>query len=115
MRHFVSGFAAPRVRIGEHLPFLARTVTRAPAAPGVYLLYRGHRLIYIGIAAAGTTIRERLEHHLRGGGGACTRSATEFDYEASADPVQLYRHYLGVYLGTSAGLLPECNEDPGRC
>jgi hypothetical protein len=77
MRHFVSGHAARGVRIGEHLPFHARNVTRAPAAPGVYLLYRSHRLIYIGIAAAGATIRERL--------------------------------------GTSAGLLPECNGDPGRC
>lgn len=94
---------------GEHLPFHARHVAEAPAAPGVYLLYRGHRLIYIGLAAGGATIRERLRHHLRGAGGACTRSATEFDYEAAADPIALYRHYLGVYLHATGGLLPDCN------
>lgn len=92
-------------------PFVSRHVREAPASPGVYLLYRGHRLIYIGLAAAGATIRERLQHHLRGDGGRCTRSATEFDYEPSAEPIPLYRHYVAVYLGTSAGVLPECNEE----
>lgn len=100
---------ASAARAGEHIPFHAHTVDDAPAAPGVYLLYRGHRLIYIGLAAAGATIRERLRYHLRGAGGACTRSATEFDCEASADPVSLYRHYLGVYLHATGGLLPDCN------
>jgi hypothetical protein len=101
-------------RAGEHLPFDARHVAEAPAAPGVYLLYRGHRLIYIGLAAAGATIRERLRHHLGGNGDACTRSASEFDYEASVDPIALYRHYIGVYLSATAGLLPDCNEDGAR-
>jgi len=93
-----------------HLPFISRHVGEAPAQPGVYLLYRGHRLIYIGLAAAGATIRERLRDHLRGADGTCTRSATEFEYEASEDPIVLYRHYVAVYLGTTAGVLPECNE-----
>ena len=53
---------------------------------------------------------ERLREHLLGQAGSCTRSATEFDFEASPYPVSLYRHYFAVYLGTSAGRLPECNE-----
>jgi hypothetical protein len=57
----------------------------------------------------GGSIRERLRHHLRGEAGACTRAATEFDYEAATDALSLYRHYLAVYLGTSAGRLPDCN------
>ena len=85
---------------------------QAPASPGVYLLYRGHRLIYIGLAAAGATIRERLRYHLRGAGGACTRSATEFDYEASAEPLALYHHYVAVYLDATGGQLPDCSEAP---
>ena len=101
--------APPAARIGEHIPFQARNVAEVPAAPGVYLLYRGHRVVYIGLAAAGATIRERLRFHLRGAGGACTRAATEFDYEPSADPVSLYRHYLAVYLDATGGLLPDCN------
>jgi hypothetical protein len=39
-----------------------------------------------------------------------TVAATEFDFEASPYPVSLYRQYFAVYLGTSAGRLPECNE-----
>lgn len=96
--------------IGEHLPFDAHYVATAPAAPGVYLLYDRHRLIYIGLAAADATIRECLRHHLRGERGTCTGSATEFDYEASAEPLPLYGHYLSVYVEATGGLLPECNE-----
>lgn len=114
MRQFVSERAASGVRIGEHLRFDAPNVAGTPASPGVYLLYRGHRLIYIGLAAAGATIQERLRHHLRGHGGSCTCSATEFDYETSADPVLLYRHYLAVYVGATGGLMPDCNEDTAR-
>jgi hypothetical protein len=105
--------AAP-ARTGEHVPFHARHVAEAPASPGVYLLYCGHRLIYIGLATEGATIRDLLRHHLCGGGGACTRSATEFDYEASGDAVQLYRHYVAVYLDATGGLLPDCNAADDR-
>jgi hypothetical protein len=114
MRQLVSERAARGVPIDAHLPFDVRNLGAAPAMPGVYLLYRGHRLIYIGLAAAGGTIRDRLRHHLRGDGGRCTRSATEFDYEASIDPVPLYRHYVAVYLAATGGVLPDCNEDSAR-
>ena len=94
----------------EHIPFDARAVAEAPASPGVYILYRGDRVIYIGRAAAGATIRQCLEQHLREAGSRCTRAATEFDYEASRNPVPLYRHYLAVYFGAAGGVLPYCNE-----
>jgi hypothetical protein len=110
MRRSALKRAAPAARVGEHVPFVSRTVAEAPASPGVYLLYRDHRLIYIGLAAAGATIQERLRHHLGGEGGPCTRSATEFDYETSGDPVPLYHHYLAVYLDATGGLLPDCND-----
>ena len=42
------------------------------------------------------------------------RAATEFDYEISEEPVSLYHHYVAVYLDTTGGLLPECNEQDGR-
>jgi hypothetical protein len=100
---------APPARVGEHVPFDARRVAEAPASPGVFVLYRRHRLVYIGLADTGATIRQRLQRHLRGEGGACTHGATEFDYETSAYPRWLYRHYLAVYLEVSGGLLPECN------
>lgn len=96
--------------LAAHAPFVSRHVDEAPALPGVFLLYRSGRLIYIGLAGPGGSIRERLRQHLRGEAGACTRAATEFDYEAATDPLSLYRHYLAVYLGTSAGRLPDCNQ-----
>jgi hypothetical protein len=99
---------------GERVALTSGNLASVPASQGVYLLYRHHRLIYIGLAAVGGSIREQLRHHLRGVGGACTRTATEFDYETSVDPVALYRHYVAVYLETSGGLLPECNEHDGR-
>lgn len=98
----------------ERLPLTAGNLAAVPASPGVYLLYRHHRLIYIGLAAVGGSIREHLRHHLRGAGGPCTRAATEFDYETSEDPVGLYRHYVAVYLDTTGGMLPECNEQDDR-
>jgi hypothetical protein len=99
---------------GDHVPFTTGHLAAVPASPGVYLLYRHHRLIYIGLAAAGGSIRAHLGHHLRGAGGRCTRAATEFDYETSDDPVGLFGHYVAVYLDTTGGLLPECNEQDGR-
>lgn len=99
----------PASRISEHVPFEGARVAEAPAAPGVYLLYRLHRLIYVGRAATGTTIRACLEEHLRGEHGACTQAATEFDYETSPYADWLYRHYLAVYLAATGGLLPDCN------
>jgi hypothetical protein len=104
----------PAAPIGEHLPFDSRNVADAPACPGVYLLYRGHRLIYIGLAATGASIRQCLQRHLRGEYGSCTHSATEFDYETSAYAPWLYRHYLAVYLEATGGLLPDCNETDDR-
>ena len=114
MKHSNLRQLPPPARVGEHVPFHARNVADAPEAPGVFLLYRGHRLIYIGLAAAGATIRGRLRDHLRGAGGACTRSATEFDYEASAEPVLLYRKYVATYLHATGGLLPDCNKPDER-
>jgi hypothetical protein len=99
---------------GERAAFISANLASVPASPGVYLLYRHHRLIYIGLAAGGGSIREHLRQHLRGLGGPCTRAATEFDYETSSDPVALYRHYVAVYVDISGGVLPECNEQDGR-
>ena len=100
----------PLARIGEHVPLEASNVAQAPALPGVYLLYRGHRLIYIGASANGGTIRQDLRRHLDGEGGPCTQRATEFDYEAAADPLPLYWLYVDIYREMTGGLLPDCNE-----
>ena len=98
------------VRLGEHVAFTEQGVADAPAMPGVYLLYCQHRLIYIGLAPPGSTIRRCLAEHLRGERGACTAAATEFDYESSVCATRLYRHYMAIYLEATGGLIPECND-----
>ena len=110
MRRDRAGPRAPSERLGEHLPFDARAIAQAPALAGVYLLYRGHRLIYLGLAARGATIRQCLDEHLRGERGPGTAAATEFDYETSAWARGLYRHYMATYMGATGGLMPECND-----
>jgi len=90
--------------------FTAVNVALAPAAPGVYLLYRGPQVIYIGVAAYGTTIRERLQRHQRGEEGPCTQAASEFEYEATSDPLARYRVHLRAYFERSGGQVPSCNE-----
>jgi hypothetical protein len=106
----MKGNGAERTRLGEHVPLNAAGVALAPMLPGVYLLYRGHRLIYLGFAAPGYSIRQCLGEHLRGERGACTAAATEFDYESSGSPSQLYRHYMAIYMDATGGLMPECND-----
>jgi hypothetical protein len=91
-------------------PFTDAAIDLSPAEPGVYLLYRGGRLIYIGLAVNGAGIRQELESHRRGAYGECTREATAFLYELARDPRALYRRYLAAHRGRYGGRLPAGNE-----
>ena len=91
-------------------PFSEAAVDVSPAASGVYLLYKDGRLIYIGVAVSGSDIRQELASHLSGAHGECTRGATAFLYETGADPLRLYRTYLGAHRERYGGRLPPCNE-----
>ena len=89
----IGAFLAPA---GGRAPFDAHNVSEAPATSGVYFLYTGQRLVYIGVAANGATIRERLQHHLRDEDGTCREPATEFAYEPARDPLPLYWTYVNA-------------------
>jgi hypothetical protein len=91
-------------------PFTDAAVEITPSSPGVYLLYRDGRLIYVGLAVNGSGIRQELESHLRGAYGACTQAASAFLYELSAHPIALYRQYLRAHRAQYGGRLPACNE-----
>jgi hypothetical protein len=91
-------------------PFTDAAVEISPAAPGVYLLYRSGRLIYIGVAINGSGIRQELASHRRGAYGGCTRDASAFFYELASDPLALYRRYLNAHKKRYGGQLPRCNE-----
>jgi hypothetical protein len=91
-------------------PFTDAAVEIAPASPGVYLLYRSGRLVYIGVAVSGSGVRQELESHLRGAYGGCTQGASAFLYELTADPIGLHRQYLRAHRAQYGGRLPACNE-----
>lgn len=95
----------------EAIAFTETNVERAPVSRGVYFLSRANRVIFIGVASDGTSIREELLRHLRGERGPCTRAASEFEYDSSPNPRALYYFYLESYLGRTGGLPPECNGD----
>jgi len=90
-------------------PFTDAAIDLSPAAPGVFLLYRDGRLIYIGLAVNGSGIRQELESHRRGAGTG-TSDATAFTYEPSADPRALHQRYLNLHRQRYGGRLPPANE-----
>ena len=49
---------------GDVFRFAEDSIYTAPAREGIYALYQGNELIYIGIADNGDTIRSRVQHHL---------------------------------------------------
>lgn len=93
--------------VGERPPFELWFISQAPEVPGVYILFRAQRPVYIGVAAGDTTIRRELQRHLRGDFGPGTRLAEEFDYEASENPVALHRNYLALHAAASGAAMPE--------
>jgi hypothetical protein len=91
-------------------PFTDAAIEASPTSPGVYLLYRDRRLIYIGLAVNGSGIRQELQSPRGGSYGSWTQAASAFLYELSADPMALHRRYLREHRARYGGRLPPCNE-----
>ena len=90
--------------------FSKNNVDKAPNSHGVYALYRDGVLIYIGRASGnGVTIRSRLQCHLRGDEGPCTRAATHYWREQNAAPIAREAELLDWHR-KKFGALPRCNE-----
>jgi excinuclease UvrABC nuclease subunit len=85
-----------------YLDFEMKSVTDAPRTPGAYRLYRHAKVIYVGMAAEGATLRSELRRHLRGDFGPQTQSATGFDYCKADSQASAYDIYLKLFI--SAGL-----------
>ncbi len=86
-------------------PFSPKMVEGAPEDSGVYTLYRGSRVLYIGRAAG---IRARLRQHLSGEVCGCSREATHYSWEIVAQPRLRELELLQQQL-EAAGELPPCN------
>lgn len=97
----------------ETLAFNVWNVNAAPEAHGVYVLYNSTGIIYIGRASGlGVTIRSRLQAHIRGDEGYCTKQANAFWTEVNSDPVSREAWLLSNFR-SQHGRLPRCNERVG--
>lgn len=90
--------------------FKKENVDISPNKHGVYSLYEGDELIYIGRAAGkGVTIRSRLQSHLAGSEGRCTKDATWYQREVTEDAVKREEEELEAFENEH-GVLPRCNK-----
>ncbi len=99
--------------IGDKYGFTQDNVDKSPDDHGVYELYEGDELIYIGRAAGdGVTIRSRLQDHFRGDDGRCTQQATTYRREVTNTPKAREVELLNEHLRRH-GRLPRCNSRVG--
>ena len=98
---------------GKSYSFGRVNIDKAPTAHGVYVLYGGSPIIYIGTASDGDdTIRSRLQSHHRGDEGPCSKRATTYRREATEDAVARERELIDEYEQQHNGTLPPCNKRP---
>jgi predicted GIY-YIG superfamily endonuclease len=86
-------------------PFNRRLIAGAPRDMGVYLLYRGSEVIYIGRAV---NIQLRLQEHMDGAVCECSRQATHYSWEIVLQP-QVRELELLQEQHERCGALPLCN------
>ena len=95
---------------GKRYAFTNENINNAPNSAGVYELYDGSMLTYIGRAQGGSvTIRTRLKDHKSGREGMCTKNATIYKREVTSSPVARERELLREYYHRH-GKLPRCND-----
>jgi hypothetical protein len=93
--------------------FTQKNVNNAPEVHGVYALYDGDELIYIGRAdGKGVTVRSRLQCHFRGDEGRCTQGATHYWRVGHNNPAAREVELLNDYKRRH-GRLPRCNSRVG--
>lgn len=83
-----------------HRP-LSRLARRCPLSPGVYRLYRGKRIVHVGLAAGGATLRSEIVAHARGEYGAATQAADRVDWEVVPDALFAHRRFQSVFASAT--------------
>ena len=92
--------------IGTRLPFTRPMINMEPNEPGVYVLFDGDEVIYIG---KHQNLKTRLQQHHRGDAGPCTQKATHYCIEPNDDPEGREDELLGNYED-EYDELPRCND-----
>ena len=98
---------------GKSYNFGKVNIDKAPAEHGVYVLYGGSPIIYIGQAAGeDVTIQSRLQSHHRGDEGPCSKRATTYRREITETADLRERELIEEYKAHHNGTLPPCNVQP---
>jgi hypothetical protein len=94
---------------GKRYPFADYAVAGAPPDPGVFALWEGDELIYIGAAQGeGSTLQSALTEHLRGL-FPCTQASTHYSWELARNVKALEQQVLREFRD-SFRRLPRCNQ-----
>ena len=67
--------------------FTRPLVEDAPDHPGVYALWDGERLLYLGCAKGAETLREKLIEHFENDSSGCPRP-THYSWEIARQPLE---------------------------
>jgi hypothetical protein len=88
-------------------------VSNAPEDEGVYVLWDGEEIIYIGRAVGRITLRRCLSDHCSGYFGYCTQNATHFGWEVARFPIAREAELLDEFRARF-NALPRCHEERRR-
>ncbi|SRR5581483_469234 len=91
-------------------PFSEIYIRQSPDDAGIYWLWRGPELIYVGMTPEGATIRSRLSEHFYGRCCACSGQATHYVWELTQRPAERRADILKVL--DLMDKLPACNRHP---
>ena len=85
-------------------PFNRLIIEDAPEHAGVYGLFEGEELIYLGV---GHSIRDCLRRHQDGALGECTMNATRYTWEITVWPAFRESEILAGFQ-QQIGVVPRC-------
>lgn len=91
--------------------FKPLTISSAPSHQGVFWLWAGDELIFIGRATGQTTIKSCLADHCAGDRGSCTQKATHYGWEISRFAASREAELLEGFLAEHKRL-PRCHGAP---
>jgi hypothetical protein len=90
---------------GPRRPFTEKGIAEAPREPGVFILWDREEAIYIARTAA--TLHASLAEHYRGVYGECTQFATQYSFEAMAEPASREQELIEEFA-RAHGRIPRC-------
>lgn len=78
-------------------PFLDYSIEAAPLDQGVFGLWHGGELVFIGATSTGTSLRQCLLEHFRGVHALEHREADHYSWEVSEKPEERKRAVLAQF------------------